>query len=178
MVDNTNLKIIILVSFFVGLVAGMYSYDYVNDDQAQTKVETVTEIKYVPVEIPVKTVEYVTVEVPVPTYIKDTIYLDKNFPVNNYKGASRTEFGNLYYDISTAGYLLDYKFKPDFLVTTQVPQVTNTVTKTTTITKKPAGLFITAGSYQNNFYVGGVFVKDKYLVGLNTSGFQIGYKLK
>jgi hypothetical protein len=63
-------------------------------------------------------------------------------------------------------------------VNISVPTITNSTKQTDTIIKKPTGLFLTVGYQNNNINVGGVFVKDKVLVGLNSSGFSLGYKLR
>jgi hypothetical protein len=177
-VSKSSLKIIVLTTFFVGVVVGMLAFDQVKSDEVQTKIEYQTKVEYKTIEVPVKTTEYITVKVPTPTYVKDTVYLDKTLPVNNYTGIERTVFGNLHYDITTTGYLTSTKFKPDFLVSVPVPTITNNIRQTDTIIKKPTGLFLTVGYQNNNINVGGVFVKDKVLIGLNTQGFSLGYKLR
>jgi hypothetical protein len=177
-VSKSSLKIVVLTAFFVGVVVGMLAFDSVQDKEVQTKIEYQTKVEYKTIEVPVKTTEYITIKVPTPTYIKDTVYLEKTLPLNNYTGIERTIFGNLHYDITTAGYLTSTKFKPDFLVNVSVPTITNSIRQTNTIIKKPTGLFLTVGYQNNNINVGGVFVKDKVLVGLNSSGFSLGYKLR
>jgi hypothetical protein len=178
LISKSKLKIIVLTTFFVGVVVGMLTFDSVNNIDTQTKIEYQTRVEYKTIEVPVKTTEYITVKVPTPTYVKDTVYLDKSFPLNNYTGIERTVFGNLHYDITTAGYLTSTKFKPDFLVNVSVPTITNSIKETNTVIKKPTGLFLTVGYQNNNINIGGVFVKDKVLVGLNTQGFSLGYKLR
>lgn len=162
-------KILLLI---IGVVAGLILSDFVKHKDVETKIVTKTEVEYVPVEVPVKTTEYIKVEVPVPTRVKED-----SVELNKYQGFQETQFGKLHYDISTIGSLEQFSFRPDFSVTTFVPQTTTTVEKT--VIKKPAGLFIT-GSLNRELApaVGLTFIKDRTLVSLSTNSVTIGYRLR
>lgn len=112
--------------------------------------------------------------------IRDTILIEPIEPkIKAFTASKPFLYGNVTVNGEVIGEVLKIDIYNDF----NLPTVTNTITKTNTVIKKPAGLFITAGIGATNQLtltpsIGAVFVKDRYLLGLSTSGFQFGYKLK
>ena len=129
----------LLIALLSGIAIGLLIYDKFLVPQFETKIKSVTRTEYVPYEVKIETKEYIYVDVPVPVYVKDTVINEKELPINNYTGIARTLYGPLHYQINTAGYLLDYKFKPEFSTTINLP---HTITTNTEVKiKEPRGLY-------------------------------------
>jgi hypothetical protein len=112
--------------------------------------------------------------------IRDTILIEQIEPIIKAFTASKPF---LYGNVAVNGEVLGEVLKMDIYTDFDLPTVTNTITKTNTVIKKPAGLFITAGIGATNQLtltpsIGAVYIRDRYLLGLSTSGVQVGYKLK
>lgn len=114
------------------------------------------------------------------TVLRDTILIK---PIEPKIKAFTTSKPFLYGNVGVKGEVLGEVLKMDIYTDFSLPTVTNTITKTNTVIKKPAGLFITAGIGATNQLtltpsIGAVYIRDRYLLGLSTSGVQVGYKLK
>lgn len=159
----------------VGLVLGYILGDWINKDPGQ-EIITITETKTDTVFIEVRDTIRITKTEIKHEYLRDTVLIETFDPkINAFRASKPFLYGNTFVSGEVLGQVLKIDIVNDF----KLPQVTNTITNTNTIIKKPSGLFLTAG-INNNFstpYVGAIFVKDKYLVGLNSQGFQVGYKL-
>jgi hypothetical protein len=152
--------------------------DYQQKDNFIVKTEVMTEIDTVFVRV-VDTVHVTRTEIK-HEQVRDTVLIEPFEPIiSKFKTSKPFLYGNTYVSGEVFGEVLKMDIVNDF----NIPTVTNTITKTNTIIKKPSGLFLTAGvnsnfSTQYQPYFGAIFIKDKYLLGLNTSGFQIGYKVQ
>ena len=158
----------------LGIVIGYFLSDKSGDVEVIETIETKTDTVYVHIR---DTVKITRTEIK-HEHIRDTILIKPIEPIINAFTASKPF---LHGNVSVNGEVLGEVLKMDIYTDFNLPQVTNTITKTNTVIKKPAGLFITAGlGVQNNLTpsLGAVFVKDRYLLGLSTSGFQVGYRLK
>lgn len=171
-IDKHTFKIGIISAFLAGVLLGIYSYSVIEDRPVQTVTKVTVETDTVFVQL-IDTVQITRTQIK-HEQVRDTVYLSTTLPINNFSTTSNFLYGSVDVSGEVMGEVLSVNVIPNF----KLPQVTNTITKETVHTKKPAGLFVTAGLNTRTPYVGGVFVKDKYLVGLNTSGFQVGYKLK
>ena len=166
------MKYVIFV--LIGFILGYLLADWLDRDSVT--VRTITEYKTDTLYIPYKETVTVTKTEIVQEYLRDTILIEPFKPqIKAFKAVYPFLYGNAYLSGEVLGEVLKTSLTTDF----NIPSVTNTITTTNTVIKKPSGLFLTAG-VNSNFqtpYLGAIFVKDKYLVGLNTSGFQVGYKL-
>lgn len=170
-IDNHTFKIGLITAFLVGGMLGIYGSS-LRDSNVQTVTKTTIQTDTVFVNV-VDTVHVTRTKIK-HEQVRDTVYLSTTLPINNFSTTSNFLYGSVDVNGEVIGEVLSVNVIPNF----KLPQVTNTITKETVHTKKPAGLFVTAGLSNRTPYVGGIFVKDKYLVGLNTSGFMVGYKLK
>lgn len=169
-----NKFIVLAIIFLIGLIAGYLLFDWQNKESVIIKTVTESRIDTVYIEIrdtirlTEKDIEY--------RYLRDTVIKEYKPIISHFKTSFPLLNGNAYLEGEILGKLLKTTFTTDF----KIPSVTNTITNTTTIIKKPSGLFLMAG-VQDNFsapYIGAIFIKDKYLLGLNTGGFQVGYKIR
>lgn len=181
MVDKQNFKISILIAFFVGGLIGMFGYDrFLADKYIELPPKVVTKTEYIPIQIPIVDSVFVEVKIPKYIYIRDTIIKNKVLPLNNYVGSERTINGLVYYDITTAGYLTNYKFKTDYKIKTFIPQTTTTIN--TTSIKKPKGLYLGLGINQQFSPFGKVdYLDNQYIFSYQFSpvgGHAIGVSKK
>jgi hypothetical protein len=101
----------------------------------------------------------------------DTVLV--SVPLNQFSEVFDVQYGQATVSGEVAGELTKLRLSTDF----NIPLVTET--KTVTITKKPQGLFLTAGVNSNlKPFLGGTFIKDRYLVGLTTESITLGYKIQ
>ena len=156
----------------VGIVIGYFLSKKDNNVEIISKIETKTDTVYVHVR---DTVRITRTEIK-HEHIRDTILIEPIEPVIKAFTASKPF---LYGNVTVNGEVLGDVLKIDIYNDFQIPSVTNTITKTNTVIKKPSGLFLTAG-VQNNLTpsIGAVFIRDRYLLGISTSGVQVGYSLK
>lgn len=156
----------------IGIVIGYFLSDKSGNVEVIETIETKTDTVYVTVRDTV-TITKTEIEHRV---LRDTILIEPIEPIIKAFTASKPF---LYGNVSVNGEVLGEVLKMDIYTDFNLPTVTNTITKTNTVIKKPSGLFLTAG-VQNNLTpsIGAVFIRDRYLLGLSTSGIQIGYKLK
>ena len=156
----------------LGIVIGYFLSDKSGDVEIIETIETKTDTVYVTVRDTV-TITKTEIEHRV---LRDTILIKPIEPIINAFTASKPF---LHGNVSVNGEVLGEVLKMDIYTDFNLPQVTNSITKTNTVIKKPSGLFLTAGvNKQLTPSLGAVFVKDRYLLGLSTSGFHVGYKLK
>lgn len=158
----------------LGIVIGYFLSDKSGDVEIIETIETKTDTVYVTVR---DTVTITKKEIQ-HTVLRDTILIKPIEPIIKAFTASKPF---LYGNVGVKGEVLGDVLKMDIYTDFDLPNITNTITKTNTVIKKPAGLFITAGlGVQNNLTpsLGAVYVRDRYLLGLSTSGFQVGYRLK
>ena len=156
----------------LGIVIGYFLSDKSGDVQIIETIETKTDTVFVTVR---DTVTITKKEIQ-HKVLRDTILIEPIEPIIKAFTASKPF---LYGNVAVNGEVLGEVLKMDIYTDFNLPTVTNTITKTNTVIKKPSGLFLTAGvNNQLTPSLGAVFVKDRYLLGLSTSGFQFGYKLK
>ena len=156
----------------VGIVIGYFLSKQSEDVKIIETIETKTDTVYVHVR---DTVRITRTEIK-HEQIRDTILIEPIEPKIKAFTASKPF---LYGNVTVNGEVLGEVLKMDIYNNFKLPTVTNTITKTNTVIKKPSGLFLTAGvNQQLTPSIGAVFIKDRYLLGLSTSGVQVGYKLK
>lgn len=172
-IDKHTFKIGLISTFLVGVLLGIYSYSVVKERPVQTVTTITTQTDTVFVSV-IDTVHITRTKIK-HEQIRDTVYLSTTLPINNFKTTSNFLYGSVDVSGEVVGEVLSVNVIPNF----KLPQVTNTITKETVHTKRPAGLFITAGLQHNlTPSIGAVYIRDRYLLGLSTSGVQVGYKLK
>ena len=156
----------------VGIVIGFFLSNKDNNVEIISTIETKTDTVYVHVR---DTVRITRTEIK-HEHIRDTILIEPIEPKIKAFTASKPFF---YGNVTVNGEVLGEVLKMDIYTDFNLPTVTNTITKTNTVIKKPSGLFLTAG-VQNNLTpsIGAVFIRDRYLLGISTSGVQVGYSLK
>ena len=158
----------------LGLIVGFLLCDWMSRDSVEVKTITTVETDTV-YSHSVDTVFLSSKEI-IQEVIRDTVLMEPFQPqIKAFRASKPFLHGNVYVSGEVLGEVIKIDVTNDF----KIPSITNTITTNNTEIKKPSGLFLTAG-VNSNFqtpYVGAIFVKDKYLVGLNTSGFQFGYKL-
>lgn len=163
-----------IIFLIAGLILGYLIFSWLDKDSVI--IETVTEIKKDTVYQTVSDTIYITKSEIKHEVIRDTILID---PIQPQIKAFTASKPFLYGNVLVNGEVLGEVLKMDILTDFELPTITNTIHTKETIIKKPSGLFLTAG-LGNNFStpsIGATLVKDRYLIGLNTSGFQFGYKL-
>lgn len=172
-----------VVFVIIGMLIGLFVYDSFFVPEITTKVETKVRTEYIPVTIPVKMDDFKTIYLPKPVFIRDTVIKEIAYPINKYTGVDRSFLGNLHYEITTAGELIDFKFKPDFKIETSIPQTTITTDRTTTVVKNRS-LYATGSFDQiNTFGVGATYLSNKFLLGYSyypttkVSQLKMGYRL-
>lgn len=171
--------------FVVGILVGFFVYKtFFSPKFEETKeVETIVRTEYVPTTVPLPFKDFVIVTVPDPVYLKDTVIKEVVYPINKFSGSERTIYGDLQYDITTAGELIDFKFKPNFVVNTLVPVNTILTKEKTTKVVKPRGLYATGHLMGTNFGVGATYLNNKFLVGysyqpnLRSHNLSVGYRI-
>ena len=167
-------KYIYLIVLAIGLIAGYFLCDWINKDSVE--VRTVTDIKTDTVFISSIDTVFLTKTQIKHEYIRDTILVEPFKPIiNRFNATFPIQYGNAFFEGEVLGEVLKSSFRTEL----NIPTVTNTVTNTKTVIKKPSGVFLTAGvNYEyTRAYFGVIFVKDRFLFGANTSGFQAGYKV-
>lgn len=160
----------------LGIVLGFFLSKKSENVKVISTIETKTDTVFITVRDTVR----ITKKEIQQKQIRDTILIEPIEPKIKAFTASKPF---LYGNVGVKGEVLGEVLKMDIYTDFDLPTVTNTITKTNTVIKKPAGLFITAGLGVNKQLtltpsIGAVYVRDKYLLGLSTSGIQVGYKLK
>jgi hypothetical protein len=162
------------ISLFVGLIIGYLLFDWQNGKDI-AKVITKTEFKTDSVFVQVyDTVHVLRTEIKT-EYLRDTIFAE---PYEAKINAFKTSKPFLYGNTTVSGEVLGEVIKMNIVNDFKIPTITNTITNTTTIIKKPSGIFLTAGvNQQLTPSVGVILVKNKYLFGITNNSIQFGYKL-
>lgn len=156
----------------IGIVIGYFLADNSEDVEIINTIETKTDTVFITV---IDTVRITRKEIQ-HKEIRDTVLIEPIEPIIKAFTASKPF---LYGNVSVKGEVLGEVLKMDIYTDFSLPTVTNTITKTNTVIKKPSGLFLTAGVNQQLIpSLGAVYIRDRYLLGLSTSGVQVGYKLK
>lgn len=168
------MKYIILILF--GVVVGMFLGDFLAGNPTPPKV--VTKIEYQSDTVYITIRDTVRIKQVKQEFLRDTVLIDYKPQIKAFTASTPFLYGNTYVSGEVLGEVLKMDITNDF----KIPTVTNTIKETTTITKMPAGLFVTAGiakgDSQLSPYVGAIFVKDRYLIGLNTQSIQFGYRIR
>lgn len=168
------MKNIVLVVF--GLVLGLFLYDWFLIDKGSmivTKTESFTDTLFIEVRDTVR----ITQKEIITEFLRDTVLIDSYKPkISSFKTVQPFLYGNTTVKGEVLGEVLKMDIANDF----KIPSVTNTITNTTTIIKKPSGLFLTAGANYNNLtpFVGVTFIKDRTLIGLTTTSVSVGYRIR
>jgi len=95
-------------------------------------------------------------------YLRDTIIQDYTPKISLFTASKPFLYGNVYLSGEVLGEVLKINVTQDF----QLPTVTNTITRTETITKteKPRGLYLGAGATNNLTPFGSVHYLDKQFI--------------
>jgi hypothetical protein len=169
------------LTLLIGLIIGFLLNDCQRKTTEKIVIETVTTTDTVFVEVK----DTITVTKLKHIYHKDTTFLVNNQLITAPLQSFSETFNVLYGSVSVEGEVAGKVTRLGVITDFNFPTVTNNITTTKTITKKPTGLYITVGlsevDKQLSPLVGGVFVRDRYLInyslGLNGSLAQIGYRL-
>jgi hypothetical protein len=166
--------LLIAVVFLLGIVSGYILFDWQRGNDV-AKVITKTEVKTDTVFVHLTdTVHVLRTEIKI-EHLRDTIFAE---PYEAKINAFKTSKPFLYGNTTVSGEVLGEVLKMDIVNDFKIPTITNTITNTTTITKKPSGIFLTAGVNQQLVpFVGVTLIKDRYLFGITNNSIQLGYKL-
>jgi hypothetical protein len=166
-------KAVKILLFALGLFLGYFIFS----KDAETITETVTEIKTDTVYITIRDTVRITRNEIKQEFLRDTVLIDFKSQINSFTVSKPFLYGNT----TVTGEVIGEVLKMDIVNDFKLPQVTNTITTTNTVIKKPSGLFLTAGiGVTRNFStpsIGVVYVKNKMLFSLSTRDFKVGYKL-
>jgi hypothetical protein len=163
-----------MLIFLIGIVFGYLLFDWQNKSPTD-RIVTKTEIKTDTVFVQIRdTIRIAKTEIK-QEYLRDTVFIDGYKPkINEFKASSPFLHGNTYVSGEVLGEVLKIDIVNDF----KIPTITNTITNTTTITKKPSGIFLMAGvNQQLSPSIGITLIKDRYLLGVTNNSIQLGYKL-
>jgi len=158
-----------LLFTFIGLVIGYFLFSKEIKPTIITKTEKKTDTVYVTIRdtIRIREIQH--------EYLRDTVLIGFEPKISTFTASKSFLYGNT----TVSGEVLGSVLKMDIINDFKIPTITNTITNTTTIIKKPQGLFLAVGvNKQLTPNIGVIFVRDRYLFGLNTSGIQLGYKIK
>jgi hypothetical protein len=160
-----------LLAFFAGLTVCYLLFVTPLEPTVITVTETTSDTVYVQV---IDTVHVTRTEI-IHEQIRDTVLIEPIKPIiSSFKASKPFLYGNTYVKGEVLGEVLKMDITNDF----RLPTVTNTIETTNTIIKKPTGIYAVGGVNQATPYIGGIFVRDRWLVGLNTQGFQVGWKVR
>ena len=152
-----------ILIFIFGLIAGYLLYDYQQKDNFIVKTEVVTEFDTVFVQV-VDTVHVTRTEI-IHEQVRDTVLIEPFQPIiSTFKTSKPFLYGNTYVSGEVLGEVLKMDIVNDF----NIPTVTNTITKTNTIIKKPNGIYF-GGNVGSNLGIGISvdFIKNKTLFSYN-----------
>jgi hypothetical protein len=166
--------LLIAVIFLLGIISGYILFDW-NNGNSISKVITKKEFKTDTVYIHfTDTVHILRTEIK-HEQIRDTVFIEPyEAKINGFKASKSFLYGNT----TVIGEVLGEVLKMNIINDFKIPTITNTIINTTTIIKKPSGIFLTAGvNNQLIPSVGAIFIKDRYLIGLTNNSIKLGYKL-
>ena len=161
--------------FSIGLVIGLLiAYWFASKHEIEPVIITETKNETDTVYITIRdTIRLTKTEIK-HEYLRDTVIIDYKPKIRAFKASKPFLYGNTHISGEVLGEVLKIDISNDF----KLPTVTNTVTNTTTIIKKPQGLFPVAGvNKQLTPFVGAVYVRDRYLLGLTTESAFVGYRV-
>jgi len=149
----------IINSIIAGILIGLLLYHHFLRPSPKTVtrvVETVTTDT-----VYVRTVDTVTINRTQirHEFLRDTVYLGVDMPINSFGASYSHLYGNIYVNGQVMGEVLSMALKTDF----RIPSVTNNITRTETIIKKPQGIYLGAGISNFSASVGGVYLNDRNL---------------
>ena len=162
--DN-NLNRIILFSFF--FILGMFAHRLFFDQKPKviTKIDTVTDTVYVQ---KIDTIRITNTQIR-HQVVRDTVIIDFKPKISRFETSFPTTYGNALVNGKVLGEVL----KMDLITDFRFPVVTNTITKTNTVIKKPQGLYVGSGLQVggSNFSVSAnlIYLQDKNLFGYSYS---------
>lgn len=164
----------ILFFFLFGVfIGGLLSQLFLSKDLQPviiTETKTETDTVYITVR---DTIRLTKTEIK-HEYLRDTVIIDFKPQIKAFKASKPFLYGNTHISGEVLGEVLKIDISNDF----KLPTVTNTVTNTTTIIKKPQGVFPVAGiNKELSPFAGAVYVRDRYVIGLTTQSAFIGYRI-
>jgi len=160
----------LIIGLIIGLIAGYFIFSKELKPQIITVTETHTDTLYLEIR---DTLRLTRTQIQ-HEKLRDTIYLPESLKISSFTASKPFLYGNTYVNGEVLGEVLKMDISNDF----KIPTVTNTIETTNTIIKKPTGIYAVGGVNQATPYIGGIFVRDRWLVGINTQGFQVGYKVR
>jgi len=162
------------IILLIGLIIGFLLNDCQRKTTEKIVIETVTTTDTVFVEVK----DTITVTKLKHIYHKDTVLQINDQLITAPLQSFSETFEVLYGSVSVEGEVAGKVTRLGVITDFNLPTVTNNITTTKTVTKKPSGLFVTVGvDKQLTPFVGGTFIKDRYLVNLNTNSLSVGYKV-
>lgn len=171
---NHSLSLFLLfIALIIGLLIGYFLF---SKDGLEPEIITKTEFRTDTVYITMRDTVRLTKKEIKHEYLRDTVIVDFKPKIKAFTASKSFLYGNTYVNGEVLGEVLKMDIVNDF----KLPQITNTVTTTNTVIKKPSGLFLTAGvTKQLGFTpsIGVTFVRDRYLIGISNNDFKFGYKL-
>lgn len=144
------ITIIAIAAFILGLIA--YHIFLTPEVTETVRIETRTETDTV-YQVIRDTVE-VSKDRIITEYLRDTVIREKTINLSRFRGLEPLTYGNINYSGIVAGELIKIGFTTDF----DIPQVTNTIYETKTITRtiEPKG----------SFWIGGLLSQDIQFTGM------------
>jgi hypothetical protein len=166
--------LLIAVVFLLGLVSGYILFDWQKGNNV-ARVITKTEVKTDTLFVHLTDTVHVTRTDIKIEHLRDTIFAE---PYEAKINAFKTSKAFLYGNTTVSGEVLGDVLKMDIVNDFKIPTITNTITTTNTIIKKPLGIYLVAGvNQQLTPSVGIVLIKDKYLFQITNNSLSLGYKL-
>jgi hypothetical protein len=159
-----------LITLIIGLVIGYFLFG----KEAEPIINTITETKTDTVFITKKDTIYIKSKEIHHTFLRDTVIIDFDPKINLFTSSKPFLYGN----VSVSGEVLGEVLKIDIFTDLKIPQITNTITTTNTIMKKPSGFYLTAGiNKQLTPNVGLTYVRDRVMIGVTTQDVKVGVKI-
>jgi hypothetical protein len=175
-------RIIYLIAFVLGLIFWAWLYHAFLKPESETIIEYKETIVTRIDSIPYKEIVYVDRWKIKHEYLRDTILIDYEPKINEFKATFPLMYGNAYLSGEVLGEVLKTSLTTDF----KIPQVTNTITKekNTTIIKKPTGIYAVGGISSNFQYsIGANYLRDKSMFGyryqpqVKIHSLEVGFKV-
>jgi hypothetical protein len=177
---NLSKNIAILL---VGIVIGLYLYDWFLAPEVKTETIIKETIKSDTVWMVQKDTVTLYRDRIKHEYLRDTILLPDWKPsIKEFNAVFPVLYGNIHLNGEVLGEVLKTSITTDFTI----PTVTNTITreKTTTIIKKPTGIYAVGGVGSDFSYsVGATFLRDKSMIGyryqpqFQIHSLEVGFKV-
>ena len=150
-----------LIVLGIGVVIGLILFGFFKKTpppKIVTKTEVITDTVYVTLSDTI----YVTKNQIKQVFVRDTVMVKPFEPkIRAFKTSKAFLYGNTTVEGEVLGEVLQMSIVNDF----KIPQITNTKTVTNTITKRPSGLYLTAGLNQQLLpNVGALVIRNTYLI--------------